>query len=152
MARELRAIGSPVAVARGALRHEPGLGTMAAMGKREAATRIPADRIEQYDRLIATQPGVERKGATVPYTSVNGHMFSFLSDTGTLALRLPAGDREAFLARYATKLHEAYGTVMKDWVSVPDALLADTGELAPHFAASYAYVLAQKPKPTRRKA
>jgi len=83
----------------GLLRHRPALGTMAAMGKREAATRIPAERIEQYDRLIATQPGIERKGATVPYTSVNGHMFSFLSDTGTLALRLPAGDREAFLER-----------------------------------------------------
>lgn len=122
------------------------------MGKRVATTQIPTERLEQYDRLIGTQPGVERKGATVPYTSVNGHMFSFLSDTGKLALRLPAREREAFLERYATTLHEAYGTVMKDWVSVPDALLADTDALAPHFRTSYAYVVAQKPKPTRRKA
>ena len=40
---------------------------------------------------------------------------------------------------------------MKDWVSVPDALLVDIDELAPHFAASQAYVAAQKPKPTHRK-
>ena len=122
------------------------------MGKRVATTQIPAERLEHYDRLIATQPGVERKGATVPYTSVNGHMFSFLSATGTLALRLPQGEHDAFIERFSTTLHEAYGTVMKDWVAVPDALLADTDELSPHFRASYAYVTAQKPKPTRRTA
>ena len=52
------------------------------MAKRPAASSIPAERIEQYDRLIATLPGIERKGATVPYTSLNGHMFSFLTPTG----------------------------------------------------------------------
>ncbi len=78
-------------------------------------------------------------------------MFSFLTPTGSLALRMPAGAREAFLERYDTTLHEAYGTVMKDWVSVPDSLLADTDALAPHFHASHAYVAAQKPKPTTRR-
>ena len=78
------------------------------------SSRIPSERLEHYDRLIATQPGVERKGATLPYTSVNGHMFSFLSDAGTLALRLPREDREAFLEQYGTTLHEAHGTVMKE--------------------------------------
>jgi hypothetical protein len=122
------------------------------MAKRAVPSTIPAERIERYDRLLATLPGVERKGATVAYTSLNGHMFSFLTPTGSLVLRLPAGAREAFLERYATTLHEASGTVMKDWVSVPDALFADTAELAPHFQASHAYVAAQKPKPNRRKA
>ena len=122
------------------------------MGKRVETTPIPAARVELYDRLIATLPGVERKGASVPYTSLNGHMFSFLSPTGTLALRLPPGVREAFLERYSTTLHEAYGTVMKDWVTVPDALLADTEALSLHFRASHAHVASQKPKPTRRKA
>jgi hypothetical protein len=111
---------------------------------------IPAERIEQYERLVATQPGLERKGATVPYTSLNGHMFSFLSGSGALALRLPPIDRAAFLERYTTTLHEAYGTVMKEYVTVPDALLADTEQLAPWFAASHAYIATLKPKPTRR--
>jgi hypothetical protein len=121
------------------------------VARRTEASRIPVERLELYDRLIATVPGIERRGASVPYTSLNGHMFSFLTGTGTLALRLPGGAREAFLDRYATTLHQAYGTVMKDWVSVPDALLADTDELAPHFQASHAYVAAQKPKPTKRR-
>jgi hypothetical protein len=35
-----------------------------------------------YEKLVATNPGVERKGATMPYTSVNGHMFSLLTKEG----------------------------------------------------------------------
>jgi hypothetical protein len=121
------------------------------MGKKVETSRIPAERLEQYDRAIATLPDIARKGATVPYTSLNGHMFSFLTPSGSLVMRLPAGQREAFLDRYDTRLHEAYGTVLKDWVAVPDALFADTTALAPHLRASYDYVAAQKPKPTRGK-
>ena len=32
-----------------------------------------------YEKLVATNPKVERKGATMPYTSLNGHMFSLLT-------------------------------------------------------------------------
>jgi hypothetical protein len=120
------------------------------LGRSDARTRIPAARLEQYDRLIATQPGVDRKGATIPYTSVNGHMFSYLSASGALALRLPPAERADFLDRYNTTLHEAYGIVQKEYVAVPDGLLADVGQLGPYFVASYVYVAALKPKPTRR--
>jgi hypothetical protein len=115
-----------------------------------ATSRIKPEQLALYERLVATQPDVRRKGATVPYTSVNGHMFSFLSTPGTLALRLPREEREAFLERHQTTLHEAYGTVLKEYVSVLDDLLADTERLAPIFAVSYEYVAALKPKPTRR--
>ena len=113
-------------------------------------TPIPAAVIEQYDRLIATQPGVERKGATMPYTSVNGHMFSYLAESGRLALRLPSPQREAFIERFKTTLQEAYGFVQKEYVSVPEAVLADTQLLSQFFQASHAYVSGLKPKPTRR--
>ena len=59
------------------------------MAKPSAAA--PPDRLELYEKLIATNPSVKRKGATVPYTSLNGHMFSYLSKEGKLALRLPSG-------------------------------------------------------------
>jgi hypothetical protein len=78
------------------------------MGKAAAGT-APAAKIALYDKLVATNPKVERKGATVPYTSLNGHMFSYLSKEGKLALRLPPGEREAFLKKYKAKLCEAYG-------------------------------------------
>ena len=75
--------------------------------------------LELYDKLVATNPDIERKGATVPYTSVNGNMFSYLSKEGKLELRLPPDEREGFLKKYNAKLCEAYGVVQKEYVEVP---------------------------------
>jgi hypothetical protein len=115
------------------------------------AATIPADKLALYEKLVATNPSIERKGATMPYTSVNGHMFSFLTKTGTLALRLPAAERDAFLKKYKTKLCEQYGVILKEYVEVPDALLKKTQELKKFFDLSYAYVGSLKPKPTKKK-
>jgi len=112
---------------------------------------MPTSQLELYEKLVATNPKVERKGATVPYTSLNGHMFSYLSKEGKLALRLPAEEREAFLKKYKSKLCEAYGVVQKEYVEVPDTLLAKTAELKKYFDASYVYVSSLKPKPSKKK-
>jgi hypothetical protein len=117
----------------------------------KAAPAVPAALLEAYEKLVRTQPGVERKGATMPYTSLNGHMFSFLTKEGTLALRLPEGAREAFLKRYKTRLVVQHGTVMVEYVEVPAALLAKTQELKKFFDESYAYVGSLKPKATAKK-
>jgi hypothetical protein len=111
---------------------------------------IPAEKVALYDKLVATNPNVERKGDTNPYTSCNGHMFTHLAPPGTLALRLPPDDVEAFLKKYKTKLFEAYGVVKKDWVVVPDALLRKTAELKRYFDASFRHVKTLKPKPQKR--
>lgn len=100
---------------------------------------------------MATKPNVERKGATVPYTSLNGHMFSYLSKEGKLALRLPAKEGAAFLEKYKAKLCDAYGKVQPEYVEVPDSLLASTRELKKHFDSSYEYAKSLKPKPTAKR-
>src|SRR5262245_12418894 len=110
----------------------------------------PPDRVESYDRLVAAVPEVARKGATMPYTSVNGNMFSYLDASGSMALRLSAPDRATFIARFSTTLHDAYGHVQKEYVTVPPDLLDDTNRLLPYFEASYAYAQTLKPKPTKR--
>jgi hypothetical protein len=116
----------------------------------KAAFEGPADKLTLYEKLVATLPEVERKGATMPYTSLNGHMFSYLSKTGALALRLPAGARDAFLKKYKTTLCKQYGIVQKEYVEVPDALLKKTAELKAYFAMSFEYVSSLKPKPTKK--
>jgi 3-mercaptopyruvate sulfurtransferase SseA len=107
---------------------------------------VPPDKLALYEKLVATNPAVELKGATVPYTSLNGNMFSYLSKEGKLELRLPAEEREAFLKKYKAKLCEAYGKVQPEYVEVPDSLLASTRELKKFFDSSYNYVSALKPK------
>jgi hypothetical protein len=94
--------------------------------------------------------GVERKGDTMPYTSLNGHMFSVLHKDGTVAVRLPAAEREAFLKKYKTTLSAQYGSVQPEYVVVSDALLARTKELLSLFEVSRAYVASLKPKPTKK--
>jgi len=111
----------------------------------------PEHAVRLYDELIATHPEVERKGASSPYTSVNGNMFTILSADGTLGLRLAGADRAAFIAAYGTGLYQAHGTVMKEYVAVPPQLLARTAELAAYLAKSYDYAKSLKPKPTTRR-
>jgi hypothetical protein len=111
---------------------------------------ISQDVLDSYDRLIATQPNAQRKGATMPYTSLNGHMFSFLTSDGHLALRLPSPERDGFMDRYHTGLCKQHGKIMKEYVEVPDDLLRNIDELKQYFQTSYTYVSSLKPKPTRR--
>jgi hypothetical protein len=113
----------------------------------------PPDReLALYEALIATHPEIERKGASNPYTSLNGNMFTILSPDGSVGIRLAQADRDAFMQQYGTGLHEAHGRVMKEYVAVPNELLARTGELAAYLAKSYEYAKTLKPKPTTRKA
>jgi hypothetical protein len=68
-----------------------------------------------------------------------------------LTLRLPAAERESFLARYKTTLSEQYGHVQPEYVVVPDSLLAKTPELKRYFDISYTYVSSLRPKATTKK-
>ena len=103
-----------------------------------------------YQKLVATNPKITLKGATHPYTALNGHMFSYLHPSGSMALRLPEDERQKFLKKFKTSLFEAYGVVQKEYVTVPDSLLDDTAELSLYFEASYRYVATLKPKPAAR--
>jgi TfoX/Sxy family transcriptional regulator of competence genes len=120
--------------------------------KAKSTGLLHAERAALYEKLIATHPEIESKGAANSYTSVNGNMFSLLRPTGEMALRLPADEREKFLKKYKTKLYEAYGSVMSEYVAVPDAILQKTGEMKKYLAISYEYVSGLKAKATKKKA
>jgi hypothetical protein len=109
-------------------------------------SKIPPEKLELYDKLLATHPEIDRKGDVHPYTSLNGHMFTYLDQTGTLGLRLPKEEVEAFLKKYKTTLFESYGVVKKDYVTVPDSLLKDTKELKQYLNLSFEHVKMLKPK------
>lgn len=109
-------------------------------------SKIPPEKLELYEKLLATHPEIDRKGVAHPYTSVNGHMFTYLDQTGTLGLRLPKDVVDAFLKKYKTTLFISYGAVKKDYVTVPDSLLRATKELKKYLEISYAYTKTLKPK------
>ncbi len=117
---------------------------------KETSPQEYAESLALYDKLVATNSAVERKGATVPYTSLNGHMFSYLAKSGKLALRLPADALQGFLKKYKTSLCQEYGIVQKEYAMVPGNLLQKTQELKKYFDLSYAYVRSLKPKPSKK--
>ena len=118
----------------------------------DMADEAYAANLALYENLVATNPNVERKGKTMPYTSMNGHMFSYLSKEGQVGLRLPKGELALFLEKFDTELSVQYGAVMKEYAVVPNALLKRTKELKTYFDISFAYVCSLKPKPTKKKA
>ena len=120
------------------------------MRARKDKSEIPPDKLELYDRLIETNRNVERKGAGLPYTSVNGHMFTFLTESGSMAIRLPQPEREAFIRKYNSALFQAHGAILREYVAVPDDLLKNTGELTQYLDLSFQYAMTLKPKtPTK---
>ena len=116
----------------------------------QSGKQTPQDKLDLYEKLLTSHPEIERKGKTMPYTSVNGHMFTLLSKDGVLGIRLAREDREAFVAEYQSPPFVQYGAVMKEYVTVPDALLQDTEALKPYLDMSYEYVKSLKPKPAKK--
>jgi len=109
------------------------------------------EAVKLYDQLIEANPAIERKGKTMPYTSLNGHMFSFLSKEGVMGLRLSENDRDDFIQKFNSHLMEQHGRVMKEYVAVPEVLLKDTSRLSEYLQKSLNYVSGLKPKPTKKK-
>jgi len=119
-----------------------------ATAKKKAITN---EKVEVYDRLVAANPGMVRKGAANPYTAVNGNMYTLLHQSERLAIRLPAKEREEFVKKYKTKLFEAYGTVMPEYVAVPEELFDRPKELEKWIGLAFAYAKGLRPKPTKKK-
>jgi TfoX/Sxy family transcriptional regulator of competence genes len=120
------------------------------MASKKAGSGITEATLANYDRIITGTPGVARKGASMPYTSLNGNMFSFLSADGSMALRLPAKSRENFIKKHKTTLCEAHGTVLKEYVAVPEKLFRDTEKIKEYFQQSFEYASTLKPKATTK--
>jgi len=108
-------------------------------------------KVGLYEKLIATNPNLERKGDANPYPAINGNMFTLLHPSSRLAIRLPDNKREEFLKKYKTTLFEAYGAVRKEYVAVRDAMLKNTKELKKYLEFNYEYAKTLKPKPTKKK-
>jgi hypothetical protein len=106
------------------------------------------EKIELYNKMVASHADAIRKGATIPYTSLNGHMYSYFTKDDFVALRLPQDERIKFLDKYKTTLVKQYGIEQKEYVMVPDGLLKKTNELKQYFDLSYKYVSTLKPKAT----
>ncbi len=110
----------------------------------------PPGALERYAAAVDAA-GELVKGAKNPYTSRNGHMFSFLDREGAMAIRLSDELTDEFLAAYESGPVMQYGSVMRGYVSVPDDLLSDTKQLVPWIEKSFTWIETLEPKPTKKR-
>lgn len=85
----------------------------------------------------------------MPYTSVNGHMFSQLNKAGEIGIRLSKEQGILFMQKHQTTVFKSYGTVMKEYVLVPEKLMEDFELLSSYLNDSYLYAKSLKPKNTK---
>jgi hypothetical protein len=106
-----------------------------------------------FDEMISAVPGVARKGATVPYLSMNGNMYASISKMDVIGLRLSKPDHAAFLEQYENGLFEPFaGFFQKEYVAVPVALHDDMAALQGWFKTCHAHdAEGLKPKATKKK-
>ena len=105
-----------------------------------------AKKLALYDELVRSNTNFERLGKTLPYTSANGHMFSQLNKKGELGIRLPKEMRTQFIKEYKTTLFTAYGTIMQEYVLIPEKMFENMEVLSSYLNEGYKYVSSLKPK------
>ncbi len=108
----------------------------------------PPEALQRYRAVVESSGNGEVKGAKNPYTSRNGHMFSFLDADGQVALRLSTDLETEFRTQYASGPVMQYGRTMRGYSSVPTELLADTETLRDWYDRSWAWIGTLEPKPT----
>lgn len=109
----------------------------------------PVDALERYAAVVELGGSVV-KGARNPYTSRNGHMFSFLDADGGMALRMSGEMADEFHSTYDSGQVIQHGSVMRGYASVPDELLSDAEELSSWFTRAFAWIGTLEPKATRK--
>jgi len=111
----------------------------------------PPDKVLLYQRLLQSVGIDAKSNFGSAYTAVNGNMYTMISKHGVVGIRLPEPERTAFLKDYSTSLFrgDPAWPPAKEFVAVPDDLLADTESLRQYIELSLRYVQTLKPKPTR---
>ena len=111
----------------------------------------PPDALTAYTAAVeGSSSGAEVKGAKNPYTSRNGHMFSFLDADGTMAIRLSDEMTEEFRTAFDSGDVTQYGATMRGYSSVPADLLVDTAAISSWFDRSWEWIGSLPPKPTTK--
>jgi hypothetical protein len=113
----------------------------------------PPDKLKLYEKLIAATHGTEGKSNFgSAYLAVNGNMYSMISKSGVVGIRLPKTDIPVFLDRYKTRMFQGDPSwpPSKLMVAVPDDLLANTKELKPYLELSLRYARTLRPKATNK--
>lgn len=120
------------------------------MTARKPTSAAPEAETRLYAAAVAATEGCELKGATMPYTSINGNMYSFLGKNGVVAIRLGEAERVKLGQSGGEPYVHESGAAMKEYMSLPSSILADGKSAAGWLTRSLAFAATLKPKATAR--
>ncbi|MGI9666042.1 MAG: hypothetical protein ACR2N2_02930 [Acidimicrobiia bacterium] len=112
--------------------------------------RSREEKLAIYRDLIDEIPDLQLKGKTMPYTSMNGNMFSFVSKEGILAFRLSKDRQAEYLDEHPGTTVEQYGATMRGYVEVTEVVLDDKQTTASLWSDCVANARTLDPKPTKK--
>jgi TfoX/Sxy family transcriptional regulator of competence genes len=114
-------------------------------------TKSPQSLIDLFDRSVPPAPSVSRrKMFGYPAAFANGNLFIGLHQDDFI-MRLSETDRERFSAAYGERIFEPMkGRRMREYVRLPEELLADSRKRATWISRSLAYAEGVKPKDGRK--
>lgn len=102
--------------------------------------------LEEYKALIHNICQMEVKGKTMPYTSINGNMFSFLDSAGNLGLRLPTNILKDLIIKLKSKYCEAHGVILKKYLEISPQIFENQTLMKELITISYDFAKTLKPK------
>ena len=101
---------------------------------------MPRDPLRVYEEILSKCDRFERKGKTVPYTSANGHMFSFINKEGDLGIRFSKEVQSKYFEKYQTDFFKSHNSVMRGYIKITEEMLEDKKNLQELLNESYDYV------------
>ena len=111
----------------------------------------PQALIDAFEAVVPGPPAQQRKMFGYPAAFVNNNMFMGLFQE-SMMMRLPEDLRSNLLKLKSAKVFEPMpGRPMKEYVVLPDALIADRAKLAEWVAKSFQYAAAMPSKAPRAK-
>lgn len=110
----------------------------------------PPEALRHVQALVDLSGNGEVKGNKNPYTSRNGHMFSFLDPDGGMALRMSPEMEAEFREAFDSGDVIQYNAKMHGYSSVPVSLLADTDALRHWYDRAREWIGTLQPKPTKK--
>lgn len=96
-------------------------------------------KLKLYDFLVGKCPRLERLGKTMPYTAVNGYMFSLLNKAGEIGIRFSKEKQQHYMASYDTTNYKSYGAIMNGYILITEKMLEDANLITQLLNESYDY-------------
>ncbi len=115
--------------------------------------KAPESLVKLFAELVAVlPPDVERRRMFgFPCVFVNNQLFAGVHQDNIM-IRLPEAERTAFLALDgAAQFEPMPGRPMREYVVIPQAMMASPAQILPWLEKSCAYARSLPPKPPRKK-